>query len=250
MQFGGELAIVTGGGGGIGQSCAKALAELGATVLVVGRTEAKLAETRTMLREKGGRCEIFVADVGDERQVAALGEHVARNWGRAKALVNNAGNNFAKPITELSTDKWHEIITVDLDSIFYMCRTFIPLLLKAPGPAILNVASTFGHIGNPHMPVYCAAKGGVISLTRQLAVDYGKEGLRVNSICPGPTLSPRVKGYFDRDPAQAERMTQLVMLHRLGECDEIGNVAAFLVSDAASFVHGASIVVDGGQTIN
>jgi NAD(P)-dependent dehydrogenase (short-subunit alcohol dehydrogenase family) len=250
MKFAGEVAVVTGGGGGIGRSCAQALAELDATVLVVGRTEAKLKDTKAHIADKGGRCETFVADVASESEVGALRDHVERRWGRAKALINNAGNNFAAPITELATQKWHDIIAVDLDSIFFMCRAFIPLLLKAERPSILNVASTFGHIGNPHMPVYCAAKGGVISLTRQLAVDYGKQGLRVNSICPGPTLSPRVKGYFDRDPADMKRVQSLVMLGRLGECDEIGNVAAFLVSDAASFVHGASIVVDGGQTIN
>jgi NAD(P)-dependent dehydrogenase (short-subunit alcohol dehydrogenase family) len=100
------------------------------------------------------------------------------------------------------------------------------------------------------MPVYCAAKGGVVSLTRQLAVDYGPKGLRVNSICPGPTLSPRVKGYFDSGRADPAGTLQKVMLGRFAECDEIGNVAAFLVSDAASYVHGASILVDGGQTIN
>jgi NAD(P)-dependent dehydrogenase (short-subunit alcohol dehydrogenase family) len=141
-------------------------------------------------------------------------------------------------------------MAVDIDSVFFMCRAFIPLLLKSDKPSILNVASTFGHIGNPHMPVYCAAKGAVISFTRQLAVDYGKQGLRVNSICPGPTLSPRVRGYFEGGKTDPTATLSKVMLGRFAECDEIANVAAFLVSDAASYVHGASILVDGGQTIN
>ena len=183
-------------------------------------------------------------------EVEGLRDFVQQRWGRAKAIVNNAGNNFISPITELSTEKWHELIAVDLDSIFYMCRAFIPLLLQANNPSILNVASSFGHIGNPQMPVYCAAKGGVVSLTRQLSVDYGAKGLRVNSLCPGPTLSPRVKGYFDSGKSDPKVTVQKVMLQRFAECDEIGNVAAFLVSDAASYVHGASILVDGGQTIN
>jgi len=131
-----------------------------------------------------------------------------------------------------------------------MLGDFIPLLLKSNKPSILNVASTFAHIGNAQMPVYCAAKGGVVSLSRQLAVDYGPRGLRVNSICPGPTLSPRVKGYFDSGRADPAGTLQKVMLGRFAECDEIAHVAAFLVSDAASYVHGASIIVDGGQTIN
>ena len=109
--------------------------------------------------------------------LARLRDFVKQTWGRAKAVVNNAGDNFISPIAELSTQKWHELVAVDLDSIFYMCRAFIPLLLETKNPSILNVASTFAHIGNPHMPVYCAAKGGVVSLTRQLAVDYGEKGL-------------------------------------------------------------------------
>jgi NAD(P)-dependent dehydrogenase (short-subunit alcohol dehydrogenase family) len=250
MQFNGEVVVVTGAAGGIGRATVEALAELGATTVLVGRTKATLDEVKTGLAKTGAQSEVFPADVSNEQDVAELGKFVEAKWGRAKAIVNNAGNNFISPITELSTEKWHELIAVDLDSIFYMCRTFIPLLLKADKPAILNVASSFGHIGNPQMPVYCAAKGGVISLTRQLAVDYGSKGLRVNSLCPGPTLSPRVRGYFESGRADPSGTLQKVMLGRFAECDEIGNVAAFLVSDAASYVHGTSIVVDGGQTIN
>ncbi|MBX9824000.1 MAG: SDR family oxidoreductase [Xanthobacteraceae bacterium] len=250
MQFDGEVVVVTGAGTGIGRATAEALAELGATVVLVARTKAKLDEVKSAIGNSGGKAEAFAADVSNETDVGKLRDFVSQKWGRAKAVINNAGNNFISPITDLATEKWRELIAVDLDSVYFMCRDFIPLLLKSPKPAILNVASTFAHIGNAHMPVYCAAKGGVVSLTRQLAVDYGPKGLRVNSICPGPTLSPRVKGYFDSGRADPAGTLQKVMLGRFGECDEIGNVAAFLVSDAASFVHGASILVDGGQTIN
>ena len=250
MQFNGEVVVVTGAGTGIGRSTAEAIAELGGTVVLVARTQSKIDEVKAAIENTGGNAEAFAADVSNEADVGKLRDFVAGKWGRAKAVVNNAGNNFIAPVTELATEKWRELIAVDIDSVFYMCRAFIPLLLKSDKPSILNVASTFAHIGNPHMPVYCAAKGGVVSLTRQLAVDYGPKGLRVNSICPGPTLSPRVKGYFDAGKADPAGTLQKVMLGRFAECDEIGNVAAFLVSDAASFVHGASILVDGGQTIN
>ena len=250
LQFNGEVVVVTGAGTGIGRATAEAVAELGATAVLVGRTVAKLEETRAAIEMAGGKAVVHAADVGREADVAALADFVKHRFGRAKAIVNNAGNNFISPVTDLSTEKWRELMAVDLDSVFFMCRAFIPLLLAAPKPSILNVASTFAHIGNPHMPVYCAAKGGVVSFTRQLAVDYGAKGLRVNSICPGPTLSPRVKGYFDSGKTDPAGTLQKVMLGRFGECDEIANVAAFLVSDAASFVHGASVLVDGGQTIN
>ncbi len=250
LQFNGEVVVVTGASTGIGRATAEALAELGATTVLVARTRSRLDETKAAIGKNGGKAEAFVADVSKEAEVGRLREFVAGKWGRAKAVVNNAGNNFISPVTELASEKWRELIAVDLDSVYYMCRDFIPLLLKSSKPSILNVASTFAHIGNAQMPVYCAAKGGVVSLTRQLAVDYGPKGLRVNSICPGPTLSPRVKGYFDAGRADPAGTLQKVMLGRFAQCEEIGHVAAFLVSDAASYVHGASILVDGGQTIN
>ncbi len=250
MQLNGEVVVVTGAGTGIGRATAEAVAELGAITVLVARTESKLDEAKAAIVRAGGKAEVFVADVSKEADVRKLRDFVDGKWGRAKAIINNAGNNFISPVTELATEKWRELIAVDLDSVYFMCRDFIPLLLKSERPAILNVASTFAHIGNQEMPVYCAAKGGVVSLTRQLAVDYGPKGLRVNSICPGPTLSPRVKGYFDSGRADSKGTLQKVMLGRFAECNEIGDVAAFLVSDAASFINGASILVDGGQTIN
>ncbi|MGE3248251.1 MAG: SDR family NAD(P)-dependent oxidoreductase, partial [Beijerinckiaceae bacterium] len=162
----------------------------------------------------------------------------------------NAVNNYSALLEDLPSEKWHELVATNLDSVFYMCRAFIPLLLKAEGPSIVNVASTFGVIGNPKMPVYCATKGAVVNLTRQLAIDYGPRGLRVNSVCPGSTLSPRYRGYMEKGLVNMESVKARIMLQRPAECEEIGDVIAFLVSDAASFMTGATVVVDGGQTIH
>ena len=250
LRFRGELVVVTGGGAGIGRAAAESLVELGATTLLVGRTRATLEAARDDLRAKGGACEFIVADVSREDDVTALVETVGQRYGAVKGLVNNAGTNFRTPLADLQTEKWREIMSVNLDGVFFMSRAFIPLLLRAQSPSILNVASSFGLVGNPQMPAYCASKGAVVNLTRQMAVDYGPQGLRVNALCPGPTLSPRVRGYIEAGLSSADRLKAQVPLGRLAECQEIGDVAAFLVSDAASYMNGACVAADGGQTVH
>lgn len=250
LKFSGDIVVVSGGGAGIGKAAAEAVAELGAMALICGRTEETLRKTAEDIRAKGQQCEYMVADVSREEDVARLAAHVSERWGSAKAVVNNAGNNFSAILEDLPTAKWHELVATNLDSVFYMCRAFIPLLLKGKSPSIVNVASTFGVIGNPKMPAYCATKGAVVNLTRQLAIDYGPKGLRVNSVCPGSTLSPRYRGYVEKGLVNLDAVRARIMLQRPAECEEIGDVIAFLVSDAASFVTGATIVVDGGQTIH
>jgi len=250
LRFDGDVIVISGGGAGIGRAAAAAVAEMGAIPLICGRTEATLRAAAQDIRARGHRCEHLVADVSREEDVGRLAADVEARWGRVRALVNNAGNNHAAMLHELSTGKWRELSATNLDSVFFMCRAFIPLLLKAERPSIVNVASTFGVIGNAKMPVYCATKGAVVNLTRQLAIDYGGQGLRVNSVCPGSTLSPRYKGYVDSGMVDMDAVRARIMLGRPAECEEIGDVIAFLVSDAASFMTGATVVVDGGQTIH
>jgi meso-butanediol dehydrogenase/(S,S)-butanediol dehydrogenase/diacetyl reductase len=240
--------IVTGAGSGIGQACAEVLAELDAHVILVGKSSDHLEQTKALLDKKNAKSEMHVVDVSVESQVVALKQKLEGN--PIKALINNAGTNLVKKLEDVSSDEWHKLLAIDLDSVYYFCRAFMPQLEKAPGGgSIVNVASTFGIIGFPNMPVYCAAKGGMLAFTRQIAIDYGPRGVRCNSVCPGPTLSPRVRGYFESNKVSGEATKKMVPLGRFAECSEIANAIVFLASDAASFFNGASVVVDGGQTI-
>jgi NAD(P)-dependent dehydrogenase (short-subunit alcohol dehydrogenase family) len=250
LKFNGAPVLVTAAGAGIGEACCHSLAELGATVLLAERNADSLARVEAALKAKGAACEAYVIDVSVEAEVLRLHREVSARHPHLKALLNIVGTNHGQRITELSTEKWNELITLNLTSMFWMCKSFIPMLQKAPGGgAIVNMASSLGVIGMPKMPVYCASKGGVMSLTRNLAIDYGREGVRVNAICPGTTASPRLEGYFAAGMVDRHAAEQMAPLGRLATCEEIADVAVFMASDAASYMHGASIVVDGGQTI-
>ena len=250
LQFNGGAVVVTGGGTGIGQACCVEFAKLGAKVVATGRTRKTLEETRALIEKDGYECDIFEMDVTKSEDVERLRAHVEDRYGSVKALINNAGNNFRSTIEDLSEDDWHRLIDVDLTSVFLMSKAFLPLLRKHGGGAsIVNNASVYGLVGNPLMPVYCAAKGGVLSLTRQLACDYGPENIRVNAVCPGPAWSPRVRGYIESGKSSEARLTSKVLLGRIAECSEIANTMVFLASDAASYIHGTSLAVDGGYTI-
>lgn len=250
LQFNGQRVIVTGAGQGIGEACAQVLGELGAHVVLVGRTAAKLEKVRADLAKNGVASEVHAFDVTVESDVLTFSRKMAESGPPVKALINNAGTNLVKRLEDLESDDWHRLIAIDLHSIYYFCRAFMPMLEKTPGGgAIVNVASTFGVIGSPSMPVYCAAKGGVLAFTRQLAVDYGPKGVRINAVCPGPTLSPRLRGYVESKLVSGEDTRKMVPLGRFAECREAANAIVFLASDAATFFNGAAVVVDGGQTI-
>jgi NAD(P)-dependent dehydrogenase (short-subunit alcohol dehydrogenase family) len=249
LRFDGEPVLVTAAGAGIGYACCEELGELGATVIVAESNRDRLDGITKLLRSKGVTCDAHQVDVSKEEDVLELHRVVSARRGHLKALLNIAGVNFGASITELSTNKWNEIVAINLTSMFYMCRAFIPMLKKSPSSAaIVNMASSLGLMALPKMPVYCATKGGVIALTRQLALDYGPDGIRVNCVCPGPTETPRLEQAFANGGLQRDSLENGVILGRMAKAAEVANAIVFLASDAASYIHGTALSIDGGQT--
>jgi NAD(P)-dependent dehydrogenase (short-subunit alcohol dehydrogenase family) len=249
LRFDGATVLVSGAGSGIGRACAEVFAELGASLILVGRRLEPLRETEALLERFGGQVSSFAADVGDEQSVLDLRDAVQAQSPALKALVNNAGYNVRGSMSDASVASWSEVLGVNLTSIFSMTKHFLPLLLAAPKPAVVNVASIFGLRGTPGQAAYSTAKGGIISLTRQLAVEYGPQGLRVNAISPGSIATPRILGAAGAGARGLDESIRLTPLGRIGTAHEVANFIAFMASDAAAFLHGENIVVDGGRTI-
>jgi NAD(P)-dependent dehydrogenase (short-subunit alcohol dehydrogenase family) len=249
LEFGGKAVVVTGAASGIGRAAAAVFGELGARVYALDRNAEGLKDVERELKSAGAACEIVISDVTSETDADAVRERLIRDGARLKALVNNVGTNRIKLAEEMSLAEWNELITLNLTSGFLMSRALMPLLLKAEGGgAIVNVSSGYGMIGGPRMPAYSASKAGVIGFTRQMSVDYGAKGVRVNAVCPGLTLTARVKGYVESGKVDGADTSRRTLSGRFAQPREIGNVIAFLASDAASYMNGAVVPVDGGQT--
>lgn len=247
-RFGGRVAVVTGAGHGIGRASARRLASEGAAVIVVDIDPATAAETARLIAGEGGASEALAADVSDERGVAELRRRVEESHPQVDVIHNNAGRLRAGSVTELEPAEWDRIFAVNVRSMFLICRALIPLMHR--GGAIVNTASSSGLVGEQGIPAYNASKGAVIQLTRQLAADYTRRGIRVNCVCPGwvPTgfNDPVLDGMSDAEVQAMVNST--VPAGRQGTPDEIAAAVAFLASDEASYVAGHALVVDGGLT--
>lgn len=240
--------VVTGGGSGIGRAAALRCAREGARVVIVDIVETGGLETEKALREQGGEGFFLHADVTKEPDWRQLMGAVEARYGHLDVLFNNAGSNLSKPVTDFSEEEWDGLLDLNLKGVFFGAKHAIPLMLKAGGGSIINTASTFGLIAFPRMPAYCASKGGVVALTRQLALDYARQNIRVNCICPGPTLTPRIQRYLERGDVAAADILNGVPMGRFAEPEEIAAAVLFLASDEASYITGTALVVDGGQT--
>ncbi|WP_324749608.1 SDR family NAD(P)-dependent oxidoreductase [Sphingomonas sp. LY54] len=244
-ELSGRAAIVTGGASGIGAATARLLAARGAAVLVVDRDAAAADALCRDIADAGGRTQQYLADLTDTGAANGAVAAALDAFGRLDILINNAGIGARGPSHELGDTEWRRVLALNLDSVFYMARAALRPMLAQEGGAIVNIASIFGHVGIAERAAYSASKAGVVNLTRALALEYGRRGIRVNAVCPGVIRTPLIA---HNEPRQLAALADLHPLGRLGEAGEVAQAIAFLASDAASFVTGSSLMVDGGYT--
>jgi NAD(P)-dependent dehydrogenase (short-subunit alcohol dehydrogenase family) len=247
-RFTDRIAFVTGAGNGIGKATALRLAAEGAAIVISDRVEGPLAATTSDLRKSGATVSEHSLDVSREEDWARVIAAADEEFGRLDVVVNNAGFSHVAKVTDYSVDDWRALHDTDLMGVFLGLKHTIPLLRASDAPAIVNVASTMGLMGFPGIPSYSAAKGGVIALTRQVALDFAPDGIRVNCVCPGPTKTERLAGIVASGDVDESKLIGNVPLGRWAAPSEIAAAIAFLASEDASFITGTALVVDGGQT--
>jgi NAD(P)-dependent dehydrogenase (short-subunit alcohol dehydrogenase family) len=244
-RFPGKVCVVTGAGSGIGRALAHALSAEGAHVVAVDQDAAAARETIAG-HPDGVAVE---ADVSDPQAVAGMIETATTRFGRLDVLFNNAGVSSATTVVDCSPEEWDRSFAVNVRGVFLGCKYAIPVMIAQGGGVIINTASVAGLVGLPERAAYCASKGAVISLTKQVAIEYVQQRIRCNCICPGTVDTPWVARLLGRaaDPAAARR--QLVdrqPMGRLGTPEEVAQAALYLASDDAAFVTGTALVIDGG----
>src|ERR1022692_3009595 len=244
----GKTAFVTGASRGIGRAIAVALAQAGADVAIVARTAEGLADTADDITAVGRKAIVIPADVTDQAAVADAAAAAIDQLGHVDVVVNNAGgSNFMVSFRDLRLAGWDKLIRLNLTSAVYVCHAFAGHLLDRRSGSVINVASVAGVASSPLIAPYGAAKAGLISLTKTLAVEWAADGVRVNALCPGWTATDLNRALWE-DPVAGPATIATVPMHRWATAQEMAGPAVFLASDAASYVTGQTLVVDGGQT--
>ncbi|MFF4845469.1 SDR family oxidoreductase [Streptomyces collinus] len=246
-EFSGRTALVTGGGSGIGRAIAQRWSAGGGHVTVLGRREEPLRETVKLIEAAGGEADAVACDVRDATAVDAAVDQVAARHGRLDVLVNNAAGNFVVPGEQLSPGGWKAVVDIVLNGTFHCTRAAARHMLAHERGAILNVIAGYAWHGHPGTVHSAAAKGGVLAMTRTLAVEWAARGVRVNCIAPGPTETEGAAAALWPDQAARDRVLGSVPAGRFTTPDEVAESAAFLISDRAAYITGDVLVVDGGQ---
>jgi len=245
----GKVAIVTGGGSGIGRAIARAFAREAAQVAVFGRRPEALDQVVTELKQSGQTAIPVVCDVSHEQQTAEAVQTVEQAFGPVNVLVNNAGILSVSTVESISVEDWDRVMATNLKGPFLMARAVLPSMRRAGGGSIVNVGSVLGLVAMKQRAAYCASKGGVTMLTKAMAIDHAHEYIRVNCICPAIVETELVQELFSEDPqgrqARQARVATLP-LARFGKPEDIAELAVFLASDESSWITGTAIPADGG----
>ena len=253
FDFSGQVAIVTGGASGIGGATARRLAADGANVLIADINEKAARKNASGIREAGGEAEVVLADVGDHADIVKIVDSAVEHWGRVDILVNNAYSPTAAhdtDILETTEEAWDSGLAVMAKALFLASKYAIPHMEKNRGGNIINISSVHGLLQAPGFLVYEASKSAVIGMTRQMAIDLGPRGIRVNAICPGHIVTESIQArMWDDNPSGYAFFEEQYPLRRCGKPEEIASAIAFLCSEQASFITGHTLVVDGGLSI-
>ncbi len=254
MRLKEKVSIVTGAASGIGR----------ATALLFGQEDAKVMcadvngdggeRVARQIADTGGEAASLTVDVAQEEDIQRMVRETVERWGRLDILFNNAGIGFGLPVTQVPEEDWDRLIDINLKGVFLGCKHAIPEMVKQGGGAIVNTASDAGLRGTAWLSTYCASKGGVVLLTKSLAVEWAQQGVRVNCVCPGVIRTPILDPFIERGQelfggsrdAAWERLAQAHPVGRVGEPEEVARAVLFLASDEASFVTGVALPVDGG----
>jgi NAD(P)-dependent dehydrogenase (short-subunit alcohol dehydrogenase family) len=243
----GKTALITGASKGLGRAMSLALAEAGAHLALVSRDLEKLMETAAAVRAHGVEAEAIRADVTDEAQVAVLEKKVAARFGKIQILINNAGINVRKNVTDITLVEWRSVLDTNLTGVFLLCRAFVPQMKGQGYGRILNLTSIMSHVALPGRTAYAASKSGLLGFTKALALELAPEKITVNGISPGPFATEMNKPLIENPALNADFLAK-IPLGTWGRPEDIGKLAVYLCSDAAAFVTGTDFVIDGGWT--
>ncbi|HUB29742.1 MAG TPA: SDR family NAD(P)-dependent oxidoreductase [Terracidiphilus sp.] len=243
----GRTAVITGGSRGLGEAMAKALAGAGAQIALVARDRARLDRVRGEIAASGATAEVFAADVTQENDVARLAANVQSRFGHAQILINSAGINLRKELTDFTLEEFRSVLDASLISTFLMCRAFVPGMKGTGYGRVLNMSSIMSHVSLAGRAAYSSAKAALLGLTRALALELATDGITVNGISPGPIGTDMNRTLMNSPELNAQFVAN-IPVGRWGKVEEIGALACYLCSDAAGFITGTDILIDGGWT--